>query len=98
MKLTVDPADLRAAAGKFSEYSQNYTQIYQRLLNTAGTMGAAWDNDDNKAFVERINGFCDELKAMVARLDTASQTLNAIAKGYEDTTTENIQVINRQAN
>ena len=83
MNFTVDPPVLHAAAQKFSRLSQDYTAVYTRLLNAAQTMGDAWNAADNLAFVEQLNGFCEELKTMANHLEQDSQTLNQQATNYE---------------
>ncbi|MBQ7016712.1 MAG: WXG100 family type VII secretion target [Firmicutes bacterium] len=89
MNFTVDPPVLHAAAQKFTELSQEYTAVYTRLLNAAQTMGDAWNAADNLAFVEQINGFCEELKSMAAHMDVAAQTLTQQATNYETTRDNN---------
>jgi WXG100 family type VII secretion target len=90
MKFSVDPPELHKASEKFAQLAGDYTDVYTRLLNTASTMGEAWKSADNLAFVDQINGFCDELKAMVSHLEQASQALKNQAKNYETTRDDNI--------
>ena len=98
MNFTVDTDDLRKAASKFTQYSQDYTGVYNRLLNAARTMGGAWDSDDNRSYVDQINGFCEELKAMAAHLDNAALSLNQQAGNYETTRDNNIAGSKQLAN
>lgn len=98
MNFTVDPPVLHAAAQKFNQLSQEYTTVYSRLLNAAQTMGDAWNAADNLAFVGQINGFCEELKAMAAHLDQASQTLNQQATNYETVRDNNQAAVKQLAN
>lgn len=98
MILNVDTQALRTAAQKFSALSQEYTTVYTHLLNAAQTMGDAWNSDDNLAFVEQINGLCEELKAMATHLEQGSQALNAQAQNYEDARNNNITAVKQLAN
>lgn len=98
MNFTVDTADLRTAAKKFSDLAQEYTSVYTRLLNAASTMGGAWDSDDNLSYVNQINGFCEELKAMTAHLQKSAQSLNQQAGNYETTRENNIAGSKQLAN
>lgn len=98
MKLVVDPPELHKASQKFSQLSEDYTSVYNRLINTAGTMGEAWKAADNLAFVEQINGFCDDLKAMADHLNQASQALEQQAVNYETTRDNNITGVKQLAN
>lgn len=98
MKLVVDPPELHKASSKFTQLSGDYTGVYNRLINTANTMGEAWRAADNLAFVDQINGFCDDLKAMAERLDQAAQALEMQAKNYEDTRDNNITGVKKLQN
>ena len=98
MKLVVDPPELHKAAQKFVQLSEDYTTLYNRLLNTASTMGEAWKAEDNLAFVDQINGFCDDLKAMTEHLQQASQALEQQANNYETTRDNNVTGVKQLAN
>lgn len=98
MIFTVDPVALHSAAQKFTQLSQEYTTVYTRLMNAAQTMGDAWNSADNLAFVEQINGFCEELRGMAAHLDQAAQTLNQQATNYETVRDNNISSVKQLMN
>ena len=98
MKLIVDPPELHKASQKFIQLSGDYTSVYERLINTASTMGEAWKAADNLAFVEQINGFCDDLRAMAEHLDQAAQALEQQALNYETTRDNNITGVKQLAN
>jgi len=98
MRLVVDPPELHRAAGKFSELAGEYTSVYNRLLNTASTMGTAWQAADNLAFVDQINGFLDDLQAMTAHLNQASQALIRQAQNYESTRDNNVSSVRTLTN
>jgi WXG100 family type VII secretion target len=98
MKLVVDPPELHKASQKFTQLADDYTTVYNRLMNTAGTMGEAWKAADNLAFVEQITGFCDELKEMTAHLGQAAQALEQQAKNYETTRDNNVTGVKKLTN
>ena len=98
MKFVVDPPELHKAADKFRDLSQEYSTVYQRLINCASTMGEAWKAADNLAFVDQINGFCDELKNMTDHLTQAASALDMQAKNYEDARDNNISSVKQLAN
>ena len=98
MRLVVDPPELHKASDKFSQLAGEYTSVYNRLMNTASTMGEAWKAADNLAFVDQINGFCDDLQAMVAHLNQASQALTKQAQNYEATRDNNVTGVRTLAN
>ena len=74
--------DMAKAAQKLQSISEIYTEIYTQLMQESNTMGAAWEGADNLAFVERINGFTEELKTMAAKLSAASQALDKQRANY----------------
>jgi len=96
--IRVTPEELGKASQKLQTISETYTQIYTELLQQAGTMGAAWEADDNLAFVEQINGFCEELKMMATKLSTAAQTLEKQKTNYETRRENNIAQVKKLAN
>lgn len=98
MKFSVDPVELRSAAQKLAQLSQEYTTVYTRLLNTAQTMGDAYNSPDNLVFVKQIEGLCDDLKAMADHLDLSSQTLNQQADNYERVCGDNVTVVHQLTN
>jgi WXG100 family type VII secretion target len=98
MRLVVDPPELHRAADKFTQLGGEYTSVYNRLLNTASTMGEAWKAADNLAFVDQINGFCDDLNSMVQHLNQASQALTRQAQNYEATRDNNVTSVRTLAN
>lgn len=98
MKLSVDPLELHKAAGTFNQLASDYSAIYNRLINTASTMGEAWNAADNLAYVEQIKGFCDDLKAMTQHLETAAKALEQQAQNYESTRDNNITGVKQLAN
>ncbi len=98
MKFTVDPPELHSAAAKLTDYSAEYTTIYNRLITAASTMGEAWNAADNLAFVEQINGFCEELKAMSTHLEQAAQAMEKQATNYETTRDTNITSVKQLIN
>lgn len=96
--IRVTPEELEKASQKLAGLSESYTQIYSQLLQEAGTMGAAWEGDDNLAFVDQINGFCEELKQMAAKLQTASDALNQQKTNYATRQNDNITQARKLAN
>lgn len=98
MKLVVDPPELHKASQTFAQLAGDYNNVYNRLINAASNMGEAWKAADNLAFVEQINGFCEELKAMKDHLDLASQALEQQAKNYETTRDDNIAGVKQLVN
>lgn len=97
-RIRVTPEELQKASQKVSSISQSYTDIYTKLLQQARTMGEAWEGDDNLAFVNQINGFCEDLKSMADKLQTASQALDKQSKNYSGTQEGNITQVKRLAN
>ena len=95
---SVDPVELHSAAQKFNQLAQEYTNVYTRLLNTAQTMGDAWNSADNLAFVEQLNGFCDDLKSMASKLELSAQALNQQADNYETVRDNNVTMVKQLAN
>lgn len=97
-KIRVTPQELDIASKKIAGLSETYTGIYTQLLTIAGTMGEAWEGEDNLAFVDQINGFNEELKAMADKLMTASQALDNQRANYVATQEHNIAQVRKLTN
>ena len=91
--ISVEPQQLRNASTKIDEYAETFEEIYKNLLQQAGTMGEAWQGDDNLAYVEKINNLTTKLNQMVEKLRSASDTLTSQAQNYEDRRTDNINQV-----
>ena len=98
MKFVVDPPEMHRASEKFKQLSGDYGALHARLINVASTMGEAWKAADNLAFVDQINGFCDDLKAMTEHLEQASLALDKQAANYETTRDTNVTGVKQLAN
>lgn len=95
---TVDVQVLENGAKELSEISQNYSTISTQLMDKASTMGAAWDAEDNLAFVSQITGFCEEMKEMAKKLQTSSALLSAQAKNYQTHMEDDVTQVKKLAN
>ena len=98
MRFVVDPPELHSASQKFTQLAGEYTTLYNRLMNTASTMGDAWKAADNLAFVDQITGFCDDLKAMTDHLEQAAKALEQQAFNYETTRDNNVSGVRQLVN
>lgn len=98
MRFLVDPPTLHDASKKFTELAVEYTGVYERLMDTASTMGQAWEAADNLVFVEQITGFCDDLEKMTQHLEQAAAALENQATNYETTRQNNIDSVKNLAN
>ena len=90
--------DMAKAAKKLQAISDTYTEIYSQLMQEANTMGTAWEGADNLAFVEQINGFTEELKAMATKLSNASQALEQQRANYVARQDHNITQVKKLVN
>lgn len=98
MKFVVDPPELHKASQKLAQLSENYTTVHNRLINTASTMGDAWNAADNLAFVEQIRGFCDDLEAMARHLSQVSEAVKQQALNYEAARDNNVTGVKKLVN
>jgi len=89
-RFKVTPEQLGATADKLQSLSEQYTEIYVQLFKEAGTMGEAWEGDDNRAYVAQINTLCSELKAMATKLTTCADALKQDQKNYVTRQSDNI--------
>lgn len=96
--LRVEPAQVSAASKTLSSLSSKYSSIASQMMQKADNMGSAWDSEDNKAFVTQIDGFCEDLKQMAQKLESASEMLNLQYQNYENRKNDNIAQVKKLAN
>lgn len=92
---SVDPAALKSTSAKLASASSEYERIYKQLIQTATSMGAAYDSADNKKFVSSIEGCCAALQAMADKLQIASEALSKASDNYTATEEHNAQQATR---
>jgi len=96
--IRVTPEELEKASNKLDGHSTTYKQIAQQLMQEAGTMGTAWEGEDNVAFVNQITGFTEELEQMAAKLKTASEALKSQQTKYKTRQEDNIAQVKQLTN
>lgn len=94
-RFAVDPQELQTTATFLKDAAESYQRIYTELMNVAGNMGAAYDSEDNRAFVEKIHGCTGELRAMAERLEQTADILMQQKTNYERQTEANISAVRR---
>lgn len=90
--------EMGRVAARLEELSEIYTEIYSQLMQEASTMGSAWEGADNLAFVNRIEGFTEELNNMATKLNVAGQTLRTQKENYVNQQQSNIDAVNKLTN
>lgn len=98
MKLVVDTDEMHKVSQSLVSMAEEYTSLYQSLMNKATTMGEAWKAPDNVAFVEQIQGFCEELQVMAKRIEQTGKTVEQQAKNYENTCETNVAGVKQLTN
>lgn len=97
-RIRVTPEEMEKASGSLKTISETYTEIYKKLFQEVGTMGEAWEGEDNIAFVTQINGFCEELKQMADKIMIASTTLKQQKDNYVTTQQNLVTEVKKLAN
>lgn len=97
-RIRVTPEEMEKASNSLKTISETYTEIYKKLFQEVGTMGEAWEGEDNIAFVNQINGFSEELKQMADKIMLASTTLKQQKDNYVTTQQNLVTEIKKLAN
>ena len=82
-KFSVQTNELRHKASEVNQHAEEFDAICAKLKQVATTMGAAYDSDDNRKFVSRIEACCVDLKALSNKLRSAAQIINQQAAEYD---------------
>lgn len=86
---------LRDKAKALNQHAQDFDSITSKLKATATTMGTAYESDDNRKFVSRVEAMCVDLKNLADRLRNASQIITQQAGEYDKREAENTSRANR---
>lgn len=97
-KFTVDTSELGNVAALLRSSAEDYDRIGKQLLQEATGMGSAYDSDDNRAFVSQIQGCCDDLQAMVKKLQSIAAVLDKQKQVYVTVTEHNTEQVRKLAN
>ena len=86
---TVQPETLRQKARQLESQAEQYDSMRNKLLNTATSMGAAYQSEDNKKYVARITDFCQQMREVSEKMRNGARVLMSQADGYEQTQSRN---------
>lgn len=92
-RIMTDPEQIKSASMVLKTASEEYLSIAKNLMNAATTMGSAYDSDDNRAFVNQIQGCTEDLNKMAQKLAQQAEILAKQANMYIATTEANIQAV-----
>ena len=81
--MTWDSDAMRTKSAQLKVHAQQYETIRKQLLQTATSIGNAYQSEDNLAYITRIEQFCVELQNMTDKLLTASNILLEQAAAYD---------------
>lgn len=97
-QFSVDPQELANVVRQIRRNAEEYNGIAKRLLETATTMGAAYDSDDNRAFVNQIEGCSNDLTAMVNKLNQIAQIVDTQRNDFETVSEHNATEVKKLQN
>ena len=97
-RFSIDPDAVAKVAVQIRSNAEEYHTIATKLLQLATTMGSAYDSDDNRAFVNQIEGCTDDLKAMVDKLTVISTILDKQQSNFVAVSEHNSQEVRKLQN
>lgn len=97
-QFTVDTVTLEAVAAQILANAQEYESIANKLMQTAQEVGSVYQSADAQVFLAQIQGCHNDLKAMVAKLNLVSKTLQQQKKNYETVSAHNSQQARKLGN
>lgn len=98
MKSTYDTGAMRRVSKELMDLSDEYSAIYNRLIQNATTMGEAYKAPDSLDFENQIKGFEDDLKAMTEHIRLCAQALEQQAKNQEARSEDNSMQVKKLIN
>lgn len=97
-QFSVNTENMRTTAAQIRAYAQEYESIANKLMQTAQQVGSVYQSTDAQVFLAQIQGCHNDLKAMVAKLNLVSQTLEQQKKNYEKVSAHNSQQARKLGN
>ncbi len=97
-QFSVNTENMRTTAAQIRAYAQEYESIANKLMQTAQQVGSVYQSADAQVFLTQIQGCHNDLKAMVAKLNLVSQTLEQQTKNYETVSSHNSQQARKLGN
>ena len=88
---TVEPAVLMQKAADLNQCAETYESISTQLHTAATTLGSAYDTEDNRTYVNRMEECVKDLKAMAEKLKESAQTITEQANIYVNQQVNNTQ-------
>jgi WXG100 family type VII secretion target len=83
--IMVTPEQLETAAGKIESLASDYQSQYNALYGKTDALASTWQGDDNKAFVDQIEGFKEDFLKMYNLMNEYASYLRTTAKQYRTT-------------
>ncbi|MCR5230130.1 MAG: WXG100 family type VII secretion target [Solobacterium sp.] len=80
--ITVDPAQLEAAASRIEDQNQDYVRAFSGLFEAVDTMKAGWEGKDNTAFSGKISQFESDFREMSLLCAQYAEFLHSSARSY----------------
>ena len=82
--IQVTPEQLITTAGKIEGLASEYKKQYEQLYSETNAMATTWSGKDHVEFVNRIDGFKDDLLKMYELMMAYADFLRKSAKAYSD--------------
>jgi WXG100 family type VII secretion target len=84
MNVKIDTAEVEKISAEMNKLIQEYQRKYNEVYTNATEMGAIWDGEAKKTYMQRIEGFRNDFEKMVKVLSNYSSKLGIIAKRYKE--------------
>lgn len=97
-KILVDPTVLEDTASRIDTGAGDYERLYTQLYTETEGMGANWQGADNRAYIDKISGFKDDLDQMAKLMNEYATFLREAARLYREAQDEVITNANNLTN
>lgn len=84
MRIRIDTARLEKISADMNNLIQQYQKKYNEVYTNATEMGAIWEGEAKKTYMDRLEGFRNDFERMVQVLSNYSSKLSLIAKRYKE--------------
>lgn len=87
-----DTGKIKSTANDIRRDANAYGAAAESIFNAVEALKASWTSEDGNAYITKISAYRPEFEAMLKKLETSADALEAAAVAYEQTIDVNTMI------
>lgn len=87
-----DTGKIKSTASDIWSDAKAYGAAAETIFSAVEALKASWTSEDGNAYITKINAYRPEFEAMLKKLETSADALEAAAVAYEQTIDVNTMI------